>query len=106
MTVKVMAQFGVEVERLALNKFRVHPPSQKGASPYTSPKEYTVEADASSATYPLAVAAVTGGSVTVRGVGKDSLQGDADFCELLGRMGCKVERGADWTRVTGPSGQR
>ena len=41
-----------------------------------------MEADASSATYPLAIAAITGGTVTVDGVGRSSLQGDAQFYKV------------------------
>jgi pentafunctional AROM polypeptide len=44
---------------------------------YTNPPSLNVEGDASSATYPLALAAVTGGSVTVANVGAASTQGDA-----------------------------
>ncbi len=61
-----------------------------------------IEPDASSASYPLAIAAVTGGSVVVRGLGERAIQGDARFAELLGAMGCSVERGAESVKVTGP----
>lgn len=63
------------------------------------PTSYLVEADASSASYPLAAAAIAGGRVRVGGVGRDALQGDAAFADLLGRMGCDVRRGDDWTEV-------
>ena len=58
----------------------------------THTQTYAVEADASSATYALAIAAITGGSVTVDGVGRDSLQGDAQFCKVRRRFngGCRV----------------
>lgn len=42
---------------------------------YTNPADYFIEADASSSTYPLAMAALTGGKVTIHGVGQGSLQG-------------------------------
>ena len=58
-----------------------HPPHPPPPHP-THPQTYAVEADASSATYALAIAAITGGSVTVDGVGRDSLQGDAQFCKV------------------------
>lgn len=60
--------------------------------------EYDVEVDASSASYPLAAAAVCGGRVTVEGLGRGSLQGDAAFCRILEAMGCRVEQ--DETRTT------
>lgn len=61
-----------------------------------------VEPDASSASYPLAIAALTGGTVEIRGLGDGALQGDARFADLLGAIGCTVVRTADAVRVTGP----
>jgi 3-phosphoshikimate 1-carboxyvinyltransferase len=49
---------------------------------------YDIESDASSASYPLAAAAIAGGSVKVLGVGHGALQGDAAFVEVLESMGC------------------
>lgn len=54
---------------------------------------YTVEPDASSASYPLAAAAMVGGAVSVKGLGRASLQGDATFCDVLERMGCIITVG-------------
>lgn len=54
---------------------------------------YEVEPDASSASYPLAAAAIVGGAVRVRGLGRNSLQGDAVFCDVLEQMGCLVTTG-------------
>jgi 3-phosphoshikimate 1-carboxyvinyltransferase len=64
------------------------------------PTEVSIEADASSASYPLAVAAIAGASVTVRGLGSASRQGDTRFADLLGEMGCTVSRTADATTVS------
>ena len=55
--------------------------------------------DASSASYPLAAAAIVGGSVTVEGLGEDALQGDAAFVDLLAEMGCIIERTSTSTTV-------
>ena len=63
--------------------------------------EYRVEADASNASYFLAAAAVTGGTVTLENLGTDSIQGDARFADVLERMGCRVTRGPKLS-VTGP----
>ncbi len=60
--------------------------------------EYTVEADATSATYPMALAAITGGKVVMKNIPHNSLQGDAQFAEIvLKKMGCDVswESGAE-----------
>jgi pentafunctional AROM polypeptide len=97
MTVRLMEQFGCAVSRQG-NTFTV----PLGA--YRNPPEVEVEADASSATYPLCVAALAGGSleVTVQGVGSASLQGDAQFCGVLQKMGCTVTQTASATTVRGP----
>ena len=97
MTVKNMRHFGVHVDRPAINRFVVAPGQR-----YVAPADYAVEADASSATYPLAIAAITGQTVTVHGVGSESLQGDAGFCALLRDMGCAISQTADATTVVGP----
>jgi 3-phosphoshikimate 1-carboxyvinyltransferase len=60
---------------------------------------YEVEPDASSASYPLAAAAMVGGAVSVRGLGRNSLQGDAVFCDVLQQMGCLVTVGTHDTVV-------
>ncbi len=52
-------------------------------------KSYTIPGDFSSASYPLAAAAVTGSEVTVKGV-LPSRQGDSAIIDILGRMGAKV----------------
>ncbi len=54
------------------------PPGQT----YKSPGEAYVEGDASSASYFLAGATITGGTVVVEGCGSDSLQGDVRFAEV------------------------
>lgn len=59
------------------------------------PSVIAIEPDASSASYPLALAAVAGGSVHVPGLGLDALQGDARFADLLAEMGCSVVRTPD-----------
>lgn len=63
------------------------------------PTEFTVEPDASSASYPLAAAAMVGGAVSVRGLGSASLQGDARFVDILASMGCIVTQGSHDTVV-------
>ncbi|KAJ3335757.1 3-dehydroquinate dehydratase (3-dehydroquinase) [Gonapodya sp. JEL0774] len=98
MTLSIMEDFGVKVERLPDGRsYRVP------RSTYTNPANYSVEADASSATYPLAFAAVTGTTVTVTNMGSRSLQGDSRFAtEVLAKFGCVVEQTERTTTVTGP----
>src|ERR1700730_6712527 len=82
MTLALMARYGVRVERPAPLRFEIAAPQG-----YRSPGRVLVEGDASSASYFLAGAAITGGKVRVEGCGSDSLQGDARFAEVLSRMG-------------------
>ncbi|KAF1349958.1 pentafunctional polypeptide [Delphinella strobiligena] len=99
MTIAMMGQFGVHVERSQTEANVYHVPKQ----PYKNPAEYEVESDASSATYPLAMAAISGTTCTVPNIGSSSLQGDARFAiEVLRPMGCKVEQTETSTTVTGP----
>jgi 3-phosphoshikimate 1-carboxyvinyltransferase len=81
-----MRQWEYEVERTGANGFRVMP-----SAGYHSPACYAIEPDASAASYFWAVAAITGGRVTVLGLTRKSLQGDVAFVDLLERMGCRVE---------------
>ncbi|CCH60900.1 hypothetical protein TBLA_0D04030 [Henningerozyma blattae CBS 6284] len=100
MTIKMMEKFGIKVETSKTEPYTYHIP--KGN--YVNPTEYVIESDASSATYPLAFAAMTGTTVTIPNIGYESLQGDARFAtDVLRPMGCKVEQTASSTTVTGPS---
>ena len=99
MTIAMMASFGVHVTKSKTEKNVYHVPKQK----YANPAEYEVESDASSATYPLAVAAITGTTCTVPNIGSASLQGDARFAiDVLEPMGCVVKQTYASTTVTGP----
>ena len=83
MTTKVMRSFGARVSE-GISNMNVAPGGYRGTS-------FRVEPDASSSSYPLAASAIVGGSVEIQGLGKDSMQGDAKFAELLSRMGCDVQ---------------
>ncbi len=72
-----------------------------GNQTYRSPGTYAIEPDASSATYFWAAAAITGGTVRVPGIGRDALQGDAAFVDVLSAMGCSVQISDDFLEVTG-----
>jgi 3-phosphoshikimate 1-carboxyvinyltransferase len=64
---------------------------------------YAIEPDASSAHYFLAAAALSGGRVRVRGLHRQSLQGDVRFADLLEQMGASVRWEADAIEVSGPA---
>jgi 3-phosphoshikimate 1-carboxyvinyltransferase len=55
---------------------------------------------ASSASYFLAAAAISGGTVKVYGVGKNSVQGDIRFAEILEQMGAKISYGEDYIEAS------
>ncbi|MGA2034286.1 MAG: 3-phosphoshikimate 1-carboxyvinyltransferase [Thermoguttaceae bacterium] len=95
MTLRVMEAFGIAVQPSADGRFRIPAPSAyRGA-------RYEIEPDASAASYFFALAAITGGRVTVEGLSRDSIQGDVAFCECLARMGCTVQYGPDQITVAG-----
>ena len=62
-------------------------------------RDYTIEPDASSASYPLAAAAICGGRVEVPDLTRHAVQGDARFCDVLAKMGCAATRGEASTIV-------
>ncbi len=87
-TLNAMRRFGLEVERRDWTSFLVP------GHAYRSPGDIHVEGDASSASYFLAAGAISGlaggGPVRVEGVGRESIQGDVRFTEVLERMGARV----------------
>ncbi len=92
MTLKILTKFGAEIDEKNLTyTLNSNKPLQA--------IEYTIEPDASSATYFLACAALNG-SVCVNHLGKSSLQGDADFALILEKMGAKVVYTADSISVS------
>jgi 3-phosphoshikimate 1-carboxyvinyltransferase len=69
------------------------------------PRGYAVEPDASSASYPFALAAATGGGIVVPGLGPAALQGDYAFTRVLEQAGATVHAGAHETGVEGTRGR-
>jgi 3-phosphoshikimate 1-carboxyvinyltransferase len=96
MTCKLMADFGVEVIPIDENQFQI-----KAGQRY-QPRHYTIEPDASNASYFFAAAAVTGGRVRVKHLTKQSCQGDILWLNVLEQMGCQIREGDDYTEVSGP----
>jgi 3-phosphoshikimate 1-carboxyvinyltransferase len=93
LTVEVMRAFDAHVVA-GRESFTVAPGGYR-------PTTFTVEPDASAASYFFAAAAICGGTVRVPGLGRRSNQGDLAFVELLARMGATVEQTDDTTTVTG-----
>jgi 3-phosphoshikimate 1-carboxyvinyltransferase len=94
MTLAVMDAFGVTVGNRKFRRFDVRPAHYRGHA-------FAIEPDASAASYFFALAAITGGTITVEGLGGSSLQGDLAFVDILEYMGCSVTREPTRTTVTG-----
>ncbi|KAJ9526087.1 hypothetical protein QJQ45_009540 [Haematococcus lacustris] len=121
MTVKIMERFGVVVNKLDGLQHMHIPPNQTYKSPGKShataetkgagsgqppPRvvgEAYVEGDASSASYFLAGATITGGTVVVEGCGSESLQGDVRFAKVMEMLGAEVEWSPYSIKITGPT---
>jgi 3-phosphoshikimate 1-carboxyvinyltransferase len=99
MTLAVLEAFGVSiVDQITEAGARFIVPAPQ---PYPG-RSYGIEPDASNASYFLAAPAVSGGRVTVEGLGTRSVQGDARFVDVLEQMGCRVDREPDRLTVCGP----
>jgi len=95
-TVNVMKQFGIRVERDNYDSFKISSGQKYMAG------EFTIQGDASSASYFWAAAAVTGGKITTENIYPHATrQGDIRFLEVLGEMGCSIEKGSDRVAVHG-----
>jgi len=95
-TLDIMKRFGVNVQNNDYKSFNV-----KGGQSYQALERYMVEGDASSASYFLAAGAIKGGTVTVHGVGKLSVQGDKYFADVLEEMGAEVSWADESITVVG-----
>jgi len=94
-TLNIMKDFGVEVVNHDYKTFSI-----KAGQTYKAVEHFMVEGDASSASYFLAAAAIKGGTVKVAGIGRNSIQGDVAFVDVLEKMGAKVEWGETYVSVT------
>ena len=99
MTTEVMKSFGAAVEIDDLDGVPTSFLIRAGQS--YSGCEYSIEPDASAASYFFAIPAIVGGSATVLGLNADSLQGDVGFVRCLEQMGCDVRFGDDSITVSG-----
>jgi 3-phosphoshikimate 1-carboxyvinyltransferase len=103
-TLQLLARFGVEVGRDGWQRFTI-----PAGAKLRSPGDLHVEADASSASYFIALGAITqsantGASATqgirIQGVGANSIQGDIRFIEAAQAMGAHVESGPNYLHVS------
>ena len=96
-TLNLLARFGIDVQRDGWQRFTI-----PAGSEYRSPGDIHVEADASSASYFIAMGAIaaTGRPLRIEGVGADSIQGDIRFVDAARQMGAQIDSGANWLEVT------
>lgn len=99
-TLNLLARFGVQVQRDGWQRFTI-----PAGSRLQSPGEIHVEADASSASYFIALGAIATGassqnSIKILGVGADSIQGDIRFMEAAQQMGAHIESGPNWLQIS------
>ena len=98
-TLQLLARFGIVVEHQNWQRFTI-----PAGSRYQSPGSIHVEADASSASYFIALGAITASAngqkgIKIQGVGLDSIQGDIRFVEAARAMGAQVTGGPNWLHV-------
>lgn len=100
MTSAVMKAFGATVSGSASGPLQIASGRTDTRQGYRG-TDYAIEPDASAASYFWGAAAITGGSATVAGLSRRSLQGDIKFCQVLEQMGCRVVYGQDGIEVSG-----
>ena len=98
-TLKLLARFGVVVARDGWQRFTIPAGSQ-----LRSPGSLHVEADASSASYFIALGSITTGlsgqnGIKIQGLGQDSIQGDIRFVEAARLMGAQIDSGPNWLHI-------
>jgi 3-phosphoshikimate 1-carboxyvinyltransferase len=96
-TLNLLQRFGIQVQRDGWQRFTI-----PAGSSYQSPKTIHVEADASSASYFIALGAIAAGGakpIRIHGVGADSIQGDIRFMEAAAQMGAQITSGTNWLEV-------
>jgi 3-phosphoshikimate 1-carboxyvinyltransferase len=97
-TLNLLARFGIAVRREGWQRFTI-----PAGSRYQSPGRIHVEADASSASYFIALGAIAADAaqpVRITGVGEDSIQGDIRFIEAARMMGANIAGGANHLEVS------
>jgi len=97
MTLSIMVDFDIQVERDDYNHFRISP------ALYSPLSKYLIESDASAASYFFAAPSILGGTTKVENISRQSVQGDIAFLEVLEEMGCVVTESDNSITVHGPT---
>lgn len=98
-TLNLLSRFGVQVLRPEgaerWQRFTI-----PAGSKLHSPGSIHVEADASSASYFIALGAIANGDgIKINGVGEDSIQGDIRFIDAARQMGAEIQSGPNWLQI-------
>jgi 3-phosphoshikimate 1-carboxyvinyltransferase len=110
MTIAIMRDFGIEVERNAYRHFAIPITNYRvahlwdqlpGNNLESLVSNYPIESDASAASYFFAAPAICGGRVRVENISRTSRQGDIAFLDVLEQMGCMISEGTDFIEVAG-----
>jgi 3-phosphoshikimate 1-carboxyvinyltransferase len=94
MTIAIMEDFDVEIERCDYSQFTIRP------THYSPLSTYAIESDASAASYFFAAPAICGGTVKVENISRNSKQGDIAFLDVLAKTGCTVSEAENSLLVT------
>jgi 3-phosphoshikimate 1-carboxyvinyltransferase len=99
-TLNLLARFGVQVQREDWQRFTI-----PAGSRIRSPGEIHIEADASTASYFIALGAIAERAkglkgIKVLGVGAASIQGDIRFAEAAQMMGAQISSGPNWLEIS------
>ena len=99
-TLNLLARFGIQVRRDGWQRFTIPADSQ-----YQSPGDIHIEGDASSASYFIAIGAIsawptTSNSIEISGVGADSIQGDIRFIDAVRMMGAQIDSTPNTLRIS------
>lgn len=96
-TINLLKQFGIQIKNNKFAQFSIEPQKSK------APKKLTVEADASSASYIGAYAALNPQKqITLKNINSKSIQGDIKFLQYLKKMGCEIKEIKNDTMIRGP----
>lgn len=95
MTIAIMCDFGVAVKRNGYQSFKIP------ITNYESRITYSIESDASAASYFFAAPAICGGMVRVQNISRKSNQGDIAFLDILQKMGCTIKEGDNFIEIKG-----
>lgn len=100
MTLVMMEQFGIRVEQIngadGMIGYRIEHQADWGL------EQYQIEPDVSAACYFYAMSPLLKTSVIVRGVHKNSMQGDIQFLQVLEQMGCESKETEEGIQISFP----